>query len=1515
MPKEKIIVKADQPDKYFSVVGIGASAGGLDAFKKLLKAIPPNSGMAYVLVQHLDPSHESSLPEILQKVTPLPIVEISDTTKVEPNHIYVIPSNKILVATDGGFHLSARPDKAKHELNLPIDIFFSSLAEVYQSDAIGVVLSGTASDGTLGLKAIKDNGGVTFAQDKASAEFEGMPHNAVKAGVVDFILPPEAIPAKLIDIASRINQSDESLQHLPIKESEEFKQILALLRIRKGTDFTFYKQTTIRRRILRRVALSKNEKLGAYLAFLGKNPAEQDLLYQDLLIPVTSFFRDPDSFKNLVDTVFPEIIKNKKGKTPIRFWVAGCSTGEEAFSLAICIKEFLNTVPSVQKGEEKKNKDITVQIFATDISEPAIAKARKAIYTKGDLNGMSQQRLADFFVKQHTGYQVEKVIRDMCVFAVHDFLKDPPFAKMDLVTCRNVLIYMEPYLQKRALTTFHYALNSTGFLLLGKSETCSSVPDLFAIIEKNDKLFSRKNVPSRYIQVASHRKEQMTHSVDESIGMEGKLPDFQKSADDILLSKFAPAGVVVNEEMEIVHFRGATGAYLEPSPGKASLNLLKMIKEGLAFELRNILHKAKTEKVPIVKENIISEINGAKRNITIEAIPLTNIIEPHYLVLFHDKSEGTVQIKSHDRKSIPTKRDEKDLRIQQLEQELSQLREDMRTIIEDQEVVNEELQSANEELLSGSEELQSLNEELETSKEELQSTNEELILTNQEMLSLNELVTAARNYAEAIVTTIREPLIIMDKNQRVKTANQSFYQTFMVTKMETEGKLFFELGNRQWDIPELRTLLENILPYREKFADFEIKQRFPQIGERIMLLNARVLKETAGDENLLLLAIEDITEKRTAENKVIESEEKFRTLADFIPQIIWTALPDGVLDYHNRQWHTIFQYNENQIDQGLFSLVHEADRQKGMDAWSYSLKTGESLNIENRLKDKQTGIYRWFLLKAFSVKDEQGKIVKWFGSFTDIHDQKLVAAELLESKERAEDAVKAKQQFLSHMSHEIRTPMNSIIGFTKVVLRTALEEKQREYVNAIKMSGDVLLVLINDILDLAKVDAGRMTFGKKPFKLADTVSAILHLFELRLQEKNIAVVKDFDPRIPEVLSGDSVRLHQIILNLMSNAVKFTKEGSISIGVKLLQEEGEKVTIEFSVADTGIGIAEDKLNLLFENFQQAHKGGEQFFGGTGLGLSIAKKLVEAQGGSMGVKSKLSVGSVFSFTLSFQKTSEIPEIAMEEEWMQGNTNQNSKILLVEDNALNQLLIKTLMADFGFELDIVDNGKLAIEKLTSNQLNSVKGYDIILMDLLMPEMDGFETSVYIRNELQLEMPIIALTANIASTGVRKCIEVGMNDYIAKPIDEKLLFSKINHWLKLPLGSREYRMPKGTASENTNPKCIDLSYLKRRTTKDAALTAEMIRIYLKQTPELINAIKEGIEKKDWSLLYAAAHKLLPSFAIMGIDPRFEEITKKIQEYAGSPEDLSVVLQNIDSIEAICKQAIGELELELKIL
>ncbi|MEO5890369.1 MAG: chemotaxis protein CheB [Ferruginibacter sp.] len=1515
---KKIDTNVVLSDNLFPVVGIGASAGGLDAFKKLLKAIPKDSGMAFVLVQHLDPRHESMLPEILQKVTSIPLSEISDDVKVEPDHIYIIPSNKMLVATDGILKLSPRPLKTKNELNLPIDIFFTSLAEVHQSHAIGVVLSGTASDGTMGLKAIKDHGGLTFAQDKESAQYESMPGNAAQAGVVDFILPPQEIPLKLMELMGRINRSDEELRNGPDHDEEIFKQILALLRIRKGTDFTYYKQTTIRRRILRRMALNKNDHPVMYLKFLREHKAEQDILYQDLLIPVTSFFRDRASFDNLSETVLPLLVNNKVAGEPIRVWVAGCSTGEEAFSVAICIREYLNSRENMQ-NDGVKNNDFRVQIFATDISEPAISKARRGVYSKSDIGEVNPQRLQEFFVKVNGTYQVNKTIRDMCVFAVHNFLKDPPFAKMDLVSCRNVLIYMEPYLQKKALTTFHYALVPKGYLLLGKSETCGSVPDLFDSYTKNDKLFLRKDVPARYMHVASQRSEQNFRDIDTNTKTEGKLADFQKTADDILLSKFTPAGVVVNEAMEIVHFRGATGSYLEPSPGKASFNLLKMIKEGLAFELRNILHKAKTEKEPSIKENIPVEINGEQRNITIEAIPLRNVIEPHYLVLFHDNNivSGT-RSKAKGSKSSKINNDEKDLRIQQLERELSQTREDMRTITEDQEAANEELQSANEELLSGSEELQSLNEEMETSKEELQSTNEELIVINQEMISLNEQVTEARNYAEAIVSTIKGPLIILDKNLRIKSANEAFYKTFMVSESNTEGRRLYELGDRQWDLPDLRFMLENIIPKKERFSDYEITGYFPNIGERIMLLNALELKEEAGSERLILLTIGDITEKRIAENKLFESEKKFRTMADFIPQIIWTAQPDGKADYYNRQWYAFTGFEAGETNQDWLQLLHEDDRHGYVKAWNRSIKTREPYQMEFRLRVRQTDDYRWFLAKASPIKGDDGKIIKWFGSLTEIHEQKLIGDELLKAKLLAElsaktarEAVSSKQQFLSNMSHEIRTPMNSIIGFTKVLMRTPLTDKQREYINAIKISGDMMIVLINDILDLAKVDAGKMTFEKIPFKLQDTLASMLNLFEIKLKEKNIEMVKQYDPLIPEVLSGDSVRLHQVILNLISNAVKFTTKGKITIAVRLLKEDEEKVNIEFTITDTGIGIPEDKIHLIFDNFQQAYTDHIRSFGGTGLGLSIVKKLLEAQGGTINVESKLNEGSVFTFTLDFLKTTEKPAVAAHDDFFMEDSKKNIKVLVAEDIPLNQLLLKTVLSDFGFQMEIVENGKLAIEELKKSIQGKTGEYDIVLMDLQMPEMNGFEAASFIRKELHSDIPIIALSADITTGTVEKCKEAGMNDYISKPIDEKLLFSKVIYLLKLPVITEENIGPEIQASLSDPRKYTDLTYLHQRTKSDPVLIKEMIRIYIEQTATLISAIKEGMDKKDWVLLQSAAHKMLPSFTIMGFDGVYQNMVKKIQEYSGDPEQFDAIEQSVVKIEAVCKQAIVELREE----
>ena len=568
------------------------------------------------------------------------------------------------------------------------------------------------------------------------------------------------------------------------------------------------------------------------------------------------------------------------------------------------------------------------------------------------------------------------------------------------------------------------------------------------------------------------------------------------------------------------------------------------------------------------------------------------------------------------------------------------------------------------------------------------------------------------------------------------------------------------------------------------------------------------------------------------------------------------------------------------------------------------------------------------LFNGSVYKDENGNVDGVVIVARDVTEQKRIATELNEAivvakkatmiseeaknkAERAtliaEDAVKAKQLFLSNMSHEIRTPMNAIIGFTKVVLKTELTAKQKEYLNAIKLSGDAMIVLINDILDLAKVDAGKMVFEQIPFRMALSISAMLHLFEIKIQEKNLKLVKEYDKKIPVVLVGDPVRLHQIILNLVSNAVKFTSKGKITVSVKLLEEDEEKVSIEFAVADTGIGIPETKIGKIFENFQQASSGTSRLYGGTGLGLAIVKQLVEPQGGSIHVVSKINEGSKFSFILSFLKTKADAELETElEEWDDAEIT-NMKVLVVEDIALNQLLMTTLLDDFGFDCDIADNGKIAIEKMQT------KSYDVILMDLQMPEMNGFEATEYIRNKMDSNIPIIALTADVTTVDLAKCKAVGMNDYIAKPVDERLLYSKIVGLVKRSTIILE---PDETIiNDSINKKCTDLDYLTRRTKANPVLMMEMISLYLKQTPPLIIEMKKGLKDKDWNSLYSAVHKMIPSFSIMGISTDFENMAKKVQEYASTQQQSEGIPEMVKQLENVCVQACEELEKEFNII
>jgi PAS domain S-box-containing protein len=567
------------------------------------------------------------------------------------------------------------------------------------------------------------------------------------------------------------------------------------------------------------------------------------------------------------------------------------------------------------------------------------------------------------------------------------------------------------------------------------------------------------------------------------------------------------------------------------------------------------------------------------------------------------------------------------------------------------------------------------------------------------------------------------------------------------------------------------------------------------------------------------------------------------------------------------------------------------------------------------------------LFNGSLFRDDKGEVLGVVIVARDVTDQKRKAKELTDSKEfaekaneeaqlakhnaqlatrKAEEAVRAKQQFLSNMSHEIRTPMNAIIGFTKVLLKTELNSKQKEYLTAIKMSGDALIVLINDILDLAKVDAGKMTFEQIPFRPELSLSAMLHLFKQKIQEKNLKLVVDYDKHIPNVLLGDPVRLHQIILNLVSNAIKFTNSGFIKVSVTLINEDNDNVTLRFSVSDTGIGIEKPKLEKIFENFQQGSSDSSRLYGGTGLGLAIVKKLVVSQGGAIQVESEINKGSTFSFTLDFLKTDKLPDAEIEMIELNGEIKK-IRVLVAEDVPLNQLLMKTILDEFGFECDIAENGKIAVEKLKVNL------YDVVLMDLQMPEMNGFEATEYIRNQLMLKLPVIALTADVTTVDLAKCTAAGMNDYIAKPVDERLLYSKLVTLVKQTRTSRE----EDTASDlsEIKGKCTDLVSLMQRTKSNPALMMEMISLYLEQTPPLVDTMKQSMKNQDWSTLYSAVHKMIPSFSIMGINHDFEVMARKVQEYASTQQQSTGISELVLQLENVCTQACKELETEYKVL
>jgi two-component system CheB/CheR fusion protein len=857
-----------------ALVIIGASAGGLEAVSELLKNLPANTGLSFIYVQHLSPDHESSLKQLLSRSTKMKVLDVADLRPLLPNYVYVCTPNKEIRIEKGKIRLIPRQEEKLPYL--PIDDLLISLAGSYKGKLVGIILSGNATDGALGLKAIREADAVTIAQDN-SAKYNSMPSAAINEGGARLVLSPKEIAYELVNfsktgkvgIVKRPEKDDFITDSDP-----DLNAIFSLLHKNNGVDFSHYKMSTIKRRIHRRILKNNLKTIKEYLELLRSESKETELLYQDLLINVTSFFRDKETFRYIKTRFFPKLLKEKKDSKTLRIWVPACSSGEEVYSIAMLITEL----------QEKLDTNLPVRIFASDLSEQALNEARMGEYSENDLTSVPTVYLNRFFTKSNGNYRVIKELREMCVFVTHNILRDPPFSRMDFISCRNLLIYFDAAAQKKVMSTLHFALNDGGYLLLGKSETIGSSSLLFTQMDISSNIYSRKKnseqsaiveLEPRFIR-ESNSSVPLVLNKNPQFDYPGKTKpslstELDNAIDSALLTSFMPACAVINKNMEIVQFRGATSMFLSHSSGKASLNILKMIRPEFSFELRDAIRRVLKTKQTVSKEAIEVKIDSKHILVTlIVSIVKVQWDEPLMLVVFRPE---TYTEKENKAKGLKGTAAEKDKKIKKLTEELHTASAEMHEFIVSQEQAYEELQAANEEIVSTNEEFQTLNEELESTKEEIEATNEELTSTNQELQMRNELLMESDSYSEAIISTLHEPMLVLNKKLEVKSASKSFCKKFNLDKDDIEGKPLFEFGNRQWNIPKLRERLEEIISKNVKFENFEVAHKFPDKGEMVMMLNASRIVQKIHGEQLILLAIEDIT---ALKRKQTEEKEAFQ---------------------------------------------------------------------------------------------------------------------------------------------------------------------------------------------------------------------------------------------------------------------------------------------------------------------------------------------------------------------------------------------------------------------------------------------------------------------------------------------------------------------------------------------------------------------------------------------------------------------------------------------------------------
>jgi two-component system CheB/CheR fusion protein len=1471
----------------FYVVGIGASAGGLDAIQTLFDHVPNDTGMAFIIIQHLSPDFKSLMPELLSKHTEMPIYTAEDKQTIKPNCIYLNQRNKNLHIKGSELYLL---DKGpKHNLNLPIDIFFHTLGEEYKEKAIGVILSGTGSDGSRGIRTIKEGGGTIVVQDPVSAQFDGMPNSAITTNIVDYILDPKKIAEifyeKPMNRPLLTQDFDQDTSNETI-----INDILTIVYKFSGIDFREYKKNTLLRRLEKRMNINNIEQLFDYATFLASNVNEKQALKEDFLIGVTRFFRDTEAFNKLKTEVIPKICKSKKNSEIIRVWIAGCSTGEEVYSIAILFDDYIRT--------HKLN--LEFKIFATDIDPRALKTAGSGTYHINIVNELEKTYLEQYFLKTGDRIQIIKRVREKIVFSNHNLINDPPFIRMDLISCRNLLIYLDNKIQKKVMYNFQFALNHYAYLFLGNSESLGDVSKLFKTIDVKWKIFQNisetKQIPSQKTPI--ERISTLTYkSPSTPTNIDFNQFRIKENSEGIfnkyLSKKFSPASIFIDKNFNILYISGDAGKRLTHNEGVFQNNLLKIVSSDIAAVIRSGIRRLENEKRDILIKGLVNrtKIENYTFDLTFHKPDDNEHLNDCYLIEFSSdkvlKYNDPLLVKNLEVGEVSSQR------LEDLENELKVVKTELQNAIEELETSNEELQSSNEELMASNEELQSTNEEL-------QSVNEELYTVNSEMQEKNKELTNLSNDVSNLLDNTNIATLFLDTDLRIRKFTPALKEVFNLQEEDLGRPLSIFTSNFNEDtrvsiIEDSKLVLEKLITIEKQVKDkddnFYLKRISPFIttnkninGVVITLNNINKLKETekeladtdlryhklfenlnegfvhakiitnkdgkpidweyldvnAAFEKQTGLKSEDVVGKRVT--KVIPGIEN--DPANWINILGETALTGKERQFENysEQLNRYYLVNAFSPKKGEFGITfldisklkenekallkNEAELERVQEItkvgswyldletneveWTYQLyniygfdpakppppytehqklftkesweklsaaventrKTGVPYDLELEMISNKIPI-GWLLAHGEAVKNNDGKTIALRGAAQDITQQKLNEDELINAKRAAEAANIHKNYFLANMSHEIRTPMNSVLGFSKLLKNDELTNKDRlKYLEIIDSNSKQLLNLIDDIIDVAKIESNEIKMIYKECHIANLINNLEITYnQLKgVKEKAHLTIETFVPKECEdlVIVTDGQRLQQVISNLLNNALKFSEKGTISFGFEVKHNN-----LKFFVKDEGIGIKKSKLEEIFERFKQINYENNAKYGGTGLGLAICKGIVTLLGGYINVTSEFGTGTLFEFTIPLKLT----HLKKADPSIISPNNQeflkNKTILIAEDDALIQLLFKVVLKDTGAKILFVNNGKAAV-----TTYKSTPSIDIVLLDIRMPEMNGV-TALDKILKINPEAKIIMQTAYAMPEEKEKCFNKGCVDFLSKPVVKEELFETLFKWL----------------------------------------------------------------------------------------------------------------------------------------